>query len=98
MQSLWLLLFSITAGFTASGIIANLYRLCGFNTKSRIGRVWRAIVLVVAGPSVMFENAMSSLIKKECSQFAFWLVAVAVLYWSLGLGLLVLELAMHLGR
>ena len=43
---------------TASGITANIYRVCGFKAESTAGRVVQAAVLVVAGPNVLFEKAM----------------------------------------
>ena len=96
MHALWLLLFSITAGFTASGIIANVYRVCGFKAESATGRVIQAVVLVVAGPNVLFEKAMRGFLLKEWKPITFWLVTAGVLYWSMALGLIVLEVASRL--
>ena len=96
MQGLWLILFSITAGFTASGIVANLYRIAGFTSETRSGRFFRGLVLIIAGPSVILENAVQSRINRECSAAAFWMVACVVIYWSLGLGLFALQIAMLL--
>jgi hypothetical protein len=42
---------------------------------------------------VIFENAVRGLLTKEWTSFTFWLATVAVAYWSLALGLLVVELA-----
>ena len=96
MHALWLLIFAITAGFTASGIIANVYRVCGFKAENATGRVIQAIVLVVAGPNVLFEKAMRGFLLKEWKPITFWLVTAGVLYWSMALGLLVLEVASRL--
>ena len=96
MHALWLLLFAITAGFTASGIIANVYRLCGFKAENATGRVIQAVVLVVAGPNVLFEKAMRGLLLKEWKPITFWLVTAGILYWSLALGLIVLEVVSRL--
>ena len=96
MHALWLLLFAITAGFTASGIIANVYRLCGFKAENVTGRVIQAVVLVVAGPNVLFEKAMRGLLLKEWKPITFWLVTAGVLYWSLALGLILLEVVSRL--
>jgi Family of unknown function (DUF6949) len=93
MQGFFIILFSITAGFTASGITANLYRLAGFTSETRVGRIFRGLILVIAGPSVILENAVRSRINKECSAMAFGLVACVVIYWSLGLGLFALQIA-----
>jgi hypothetical protein len=96
MHSLWLILFATTAGFTASAIIANLYRACGFTTQSSAARIGRAVVLIFAGPSVIFEMAMRGLLKKEWSRAFFWLVAAGLAYWSLALGLLVIDVSTKL--
>jgi hypothetical protein len=94
MDSLWLVLFATTAGFTASGIVANLYRACGFATQSQTARIARAVVMIFAGPSVIFEMAIRGLFKKEWSRAFFWLVAAGLAYWSLALGLLVMDVTM----
>jgi hypothetical protein len=96
MHALWLMLFAITAGFTASGIIANVYRVSGFKAESATGRVLQAVVLVVAGPNVLFEKAMRGFLQKQWKPITFWLVSAGVFYWSLALGLLVLEVAIRL--
>lgn len=99
MHSLWLLSFSIASGFTASAIVANIYRIChaakasakaeGFGERSL-----RSAVLVFAGPSLLFENAVRGFLAKTWHPVTFWLATAAVLYWSLGLGLLVIEVAL----
>ncbi len=94
-RELTIVLFAMTAGFTASGIIANLYKLL---VKAKPGttpaRVVYLAVMVIAGPSVLFENAANSLRKKACSKLAFWLAAAIVAYWSLAIGLFVLDFAL----
>ena len=74
MHGIWLALFAITTGFTASGIAANLYRLSGVSGETVNGRTLRMAVMVVAGPSVFFERAVKGLMAKEWSPFVFWLV------------------------
>ena len=96
MRGIWLMLFAIAAGFTASGIVANLYRIVGPKPDSRFGWSLRALALSVAGPSVIFETAMRGYIAKEWRPLTFWLVTGAILYWSLALGLFVIEIAMAL--
>jgi len=96
MHALAWFLIVITAGFTASGIVANLYRIAGFKPESRSGSIVRAAVLVFSGPSEIFESAMHARMTKAWSPLAFWLVAAAVSYWSLALGLLVLQFSMYL--
>ena len=88
-------LFATTAGFTASGIIANLYRLLvKAKPETMPARIVYLSVMVVAGPNVLFENAANSLRKKACSKLAFWLAAAIVAYWSLAIGLFVLDVAL----
>ena len=101
MHSLWLLSFSIAAGFTASAIIANIYRICQpararAKTESPGERALRSTVMIVAGPSLLLENAMRGFAAKTWHPVSFWLVAALVLYWSLGLGLLIMEIAIRL--
>jgi len=93
MQSLVQFLIVITAGFTASGIAANLYKIGGFTTNQLSGNIFRAVVLVFAGPNVIFETAIQARMNKMWSPLAFGLVIAAVSYWSLALGLFVLHLA-----
>lgn len=93
MQALVQFLIVITAGFTASGIISNLYRLGGFTTNQLSGNIFRAAVLVFAGPNEIFETAIRARIAKNWSPLAFWLVTAAISYWSLALGLFVLHVA-----
>ena len=96
VRDIFVVLFAITAGFTASGIMANLYRLVAKKSESTPARVAYIAVMVVAGPSVLFENAATSLRAKSCSQLAFWLATAICAYWSLALGLLVLNVALAL--
>jgi Family of unknown function (DUF6949) len=96
MHGIWLILFAVTAGFTASGIVANLYRLSGAKSDTSAGWLLRAAIMVVAGPSVIFETAMKGFLAKEWKPVTFWLVTGAIAYWSLALGLFVLELAFAL--
>ena len=93
MYALWLGLFATTVGFTASGIIANLYRLSGLDPETGSGRTVRLVAMVIAGPSVIFEAAMRGLLQKEWTVFAFSLAAGLVAYWSFVIGLFVINLA-----
>lgn len=90
-------LFATTAGFTVSGILANLYRLLVRKPKAGAPKsLHYYAVMVVAGPSVLFENAAQSLKAKSCSKFAFWLAASICAYWSFAIGLFVLNLYLAL--
>jgi uncharacterized protein DUF6949 len=87
-------LFAMTAGFTVSGIVANLYRLLVKQKEVGLARIGYLAVMVVAGPTVLFDNAARSWRKKSCSAVAFWLAAGVCGYWSLALGLFVLQAAL----
>ncbi|MFL5238658.1 MAG: DUF6949 family protein [Rhizomicrobium sp.] len=88
------LLYAMTAGFTASGIIANLYRLAEEHRKRELSRTVYYASLVVAGPSMLFEKAVKSWRAKDCTWVAFWLAAAVAGYWSLALGMVILEVAL----
>ncbi|MGH6872680.1 MAG: DUF6949 family protein [Rhizomicrobium sp.] len=89
-------IFALAAGFTASGIVANTYRLLVKKADGMAARVGYFAVMVIAGPSVLIDNAARSWRKKACSATAFWLAAAVSSYWSFALGLFVLEIALSL--
>jgi len=95
MHGIWLVAFAVAAGFTGSAIIANLYRVSGMKAQSAWGRALRNAVLVLAGPSVLFESAMRGLLAKTWHPISFCLAAALSAYWSLALGLLVVDIAIH---
>jgi Family of unknown function (DUF6949) len=94
LHDLLVAMFITTAGLTASGIAANLYRLA--IGKADPARALYLAVMVVAGPSVLLDNAAKARRKKECSHIAFWLAAALTLYWSLAIGLFVVSVALAL--
>jgi len=96
MKDLWLIAFSVGAGFTASGIVASLYRLLGFDPQSSHGKYTRIAVMVVAGPCLLFESAMKGFLTKKWPPVFFWLATAGAAYWSLALGLFVIDLAIHI--
>jgi len=89
-----LVMFATAAGFTASGILANFYRLIASKPETMAGRMSYVAVMVVAGPNVLFENAANSFRAKDCSRFAFWLAASIAAYWSFALGLILIQIGM----
>ncbi len=93
LNGLILIAFAIAAGFTTSGIVANLYRLCGFGTESAKERVLSAAVMVVAGPCMIFGTAIKGRVSNAWTPVAFWVTAALAGYWSLGLGLIVIDVA-----
>ncbi|MEI9888264.1 MAG: hypothetical protein WDN08_17555 [Rhizomicrobium sp.] len=95
-KDIFLVAFCTLVGFTASGILANLYRLLAAKPESKAGRVGYVAVMVVAGPNVLFENAATSFRAKDCSSFAFWLATAIAGYWSFALGMFILQIGMTL--
>jgi len=96
-RDLMVVLFATTAGFTASGILANLYRLIvGDKPDSSSMQSLYVAVMVIAGPSVLLENAASAFKAKSCSRTAFWLAAAIAGYWSFAIGLFVMNLSLAL--
>jgi hypothetical protein len=91
-----ILLFAMAAGLTASGITANLYRLVARKADSQPKKLTYYAVMVIAGPSVLFENATHSFRTKACSAMAYALAIAITCYWSFGLGLLVLSVCLHI--
>jgi len=87
-------LFAMTGGFAASGIVANTYRLIASKPQTGGTKAAYYIVMVVAGPSVLFDNAARSWRKKACSALAFWLAAALSAYWSFIIGLFGLTLVL----
>ena len=95
LHELYVTLFATTAGFTASGIAANLYRLAvKKKAETSLRRLAYLVAMVVAGPTVLFDNAAKSWRAKSCTGLSFCVAASISAYWSLALGLLVLQLAL----
>ncbi|MBV8978668.1 MAG: hypothetical protein JO261_06660 [Alphaproteobacteria bacterium] len=88
----FVVLFAMAAGFTVSGILANLYRLFAVKPASGFEKGTYFAVMVLAGPNVLIENAAAKLKAKSCSTWAFWLAAAIASYWSFAIGLLVLNI------
>ena len=97
VHDFYIALFAATAGFTASGIMANLYKLAvKKRAETTLSRLTYLTVMIVAGPTVLFNNAAKSWHEKSCSAFAFWLAAAIAGYWSFAIGLLVVQVALAL--
>jgi hypothetical protein len=88
------LLFAVTAGLTLSGIIANIYRILARKPQSRGETALYYGVMVLAGASVLLENATRTYRKKDCSAPAYGFAVAIVGYWSFVLGIGVLTLAL----
>ena len=94
LRDLTIMLFMIAAGFTASGIVASLYRLLAKKPESKIGKAVYIAVMVFAGPSVLVGSAIKKVRAKSCSVFAFWLATAVAGYWSFAIGLFVFNLSL----
>ncbi len=94
LRDIIVILFSIAAGFTVSGIVANLYRLIADKPEGNVAKTVYIAVMVVAGPSVLVGNAAESFRKKGCSRYAFWLATAVAGYWSFAIGLFVLNISL----
>ncbi len=96
LHQLAIIMFVVTAGFTASGIAANLYRLVADKPQTAAGKTVYFTVMVVAGPSVLFENAAKKAREKSCSKVAFGLAAAVAAYWSFAIGVFILNVGLAL--
>ncbi len=96
MHDFIVFLFAIAAGITASGLIANIYRLAADEPKTRFGTAIYYIVMVVAGPAVLAGNSTKSFRKKQCSKTAYAVALAICGYWCFSVGLFVLSLYLAL--
>jgi hypothetical protein len=92
LRDLYVVAFSVATGFTASGIIANIYRLIFPKAETGIARGAHIGVMVFAGPSVLFGSSFRAMREHKSSRAAFWFAAVVSGYWSLVLGMIVLRI------
>ena len=93
MHALTLMLFATTGGLVLSGIVANLYRILARKPKSGAERTLYLGVMIVAGPSVLIDNATRSFRKKDCSRAAYAFAVGLTTYWSFALGLAAMAVA-----
>ena len=94
LRELTVLLFAVTAGLTLSGIIANIYRIFARKPRGRGETILYYGVMVLAGASVLLENATRTYRKKNCSAHADGFSIALVGYWSFVMGLFVLSVAL----
>ena len=96
MPALLLLLFAMAGGLTLSGIVANLYRILARRPQSTVERLFYLGVMVLAGPSVLIDNATRSFRGQGCSRTAYAFALGLTGSWSFTLGYLVISLDMLL--
>ena len=94
MHLLIVLLFTIAAGLTASGVISNIYRMVAREPETRLATCLHYVVMSVAGPVVLLTNSTKSFREKECSTAAYALAIALGTYWSFATGLLILAVTM----
>lgn len=87
MRHFTVMLFALAGGLTLSSIVANFYRLVARKPRTRISTWIYYGVMLLAGPSVLFENSTRSFRRKECSRSAYAFAVSLAGYWSLMLGL-----------
>jgi len=100
VQGWQLFVFALAAGFTASGLAASLYRLAcvqlRIRPESQAGKISRWMVMVVAGPNVLLSTAIKNMRARQWKPAQFWVITALVSYWSLALGLFVIDVAVHI--
>ncbi len=96
MHQFIVFLFAIAAGMTASGLVANIYRLVASEPKTKLATVIHCAVMIFAGPVMLIGNSTKSLRAKQCSKAAYALALALSGYWSFAMGLIVLSLALAL--
>ena len=92
MRNFVLLLFSVTGGLTMSGIVTSLYRLLAKKPQGRAATWAYYGVMVLAGPSVLLENATHSFRKKECTSSAYGFALGLAAYWAFMLGAILVDI------
>jgi hypothetical protein len=94
LRNVILLLFSMAGGLTLSGIAANLYRIVAKKPSGPFATYAHYAVMVLAGPSVLFENSTRSFRKKECGGAAYGFALGLALYWAFMLGVILVDIAL----
>jgi hypothetical protein len=96
LHDLYVVAFSMATGFTASGIIANLYQLLFPKAESSFAKTAHIGVMVFAGPSVLFSSTYKAMREHKGTRGTLWFAAAVSAYWSLVIGLIVLRIAFAL--
>jgi hypothetical protein len=92
MHETTVILFAIAGGLTVSGIVANIYKLVARVAEGLPKTTLHWVIMVLAGPSMLFENASQSLRTKKCSIPAYCFAIALSLYWSFAIGLFILNI------
>ncbi len=94
MHDFIVLLFTIAAGMTASGILASIYRMIGTEPQTWVGTCLHYAVMVIAGPVVLISNSTKSFREKRCSKPAYALAMALSAYWSFITGVFIVSVAL----
>jgi hypothetical protein len=94
MRNILILLFSFAGGLALSGIVANLYRIVGRKPRGRAAITIHYAVMMLAGPSVLFENATRSFRDRGCSGLAYGFALAIATYWAFLIGVVMIEFAL----
>ena len=90
MKSFLIVMYAIASGLTLSGIVANVYRLLASEPKDATQNLVYYAVMVLGGPSVLFDNAARSFRKKECSGPGLAIALGLATWWAMILGVILL--------
>jgi hypothetical protein len=92
MHEVTVFFFAVAGGLTISGIVANIYRLVVAVAKDLPYTTLHWVIMVLAGPSLLFENASQSVRTKKCSIPGYCFAIGLSLYWSFAIGLFMLNM------
>jgi hypothetical protein len=96
LRDLTVFMFALTAGLTLSGITANIYRIFARKPQGSGETILYWCVMVIAGASVLLENATRTYRKRDCSAPAYGFAVALVGYWCFIMGLFILSLTLAL--
>jgi hypothetical protein len=92
MRDMWLIIFAVAAGFTASGIVATVYKIAGMDPQTTPGKAAKIAIMVIAGPAIFFETAFKGFVDRRWPPVFFWLATAGIAYWSMALGLFFIQI------
>lgn len=91
LRNILLVHFAFTGELFLSGIAANLYRVMAKKPKSTPARMTYCVAMIVAGASVLLENATRSFRTPACSPSAYGFALAIASYWVTALGIVLIK-------
>jgi hypothetical protein len=88
MSGFLIVMFSILAGLTLSGICGNSYWLIVKPTKSSTSNVSYWVMMAISGPAILIDRSTRSLLSKKTSLIMYALAIGTALYWAFAIGVL----------